>query len=312
MAELMTKLYAQYGPQLNEIGNQIALQNAMASAQRDTDVLAGPGQDLIRQALEAAKLYDPEFFKTRELTADRTADLLRSVNLGSGLSETERREVEQGLAREGQARGTAGAPSQTETVSNAMQYGQAGRNRELQSQSALAQAISASTQFLPASRSGVDVFQVATGKPSGANTGENKFTGVQMPGQEAYGLAGQLFGNIGQSQRQQADIKATANLNEKDWLDQFSQFSGALGNLGGIIGGAAAFCWTAREVYGAKDVRWQIFRQWMLNHAPKWLLRLYIKHGQRLAWWLHDKPKLKNVIKHFMNKAIERNYGWNT
>lgn len=311
-AELMTRLYEQYGPQLNQIGNDIARQNAMSQAERDRDVLAGPGQELIQQALEAAKLYDPEFFKTRETTAGRLEDLLGSIDLSGGLSETERREIEQGLAREGQQRGTAGAPNQTEIVGNAMRYGEAGRNRVTQNQNALSQAIAASTAFLPASRSGVDVFQVATGRSSGANAGENKFTGITTPGQEAYNMAGTLFGNAGANTLQNSQIDATKKLNEKDWLDQFSQFTGALGNLGSLAGGAFAMCWVAREVYGVNSPCWIIFRQWLTNRAPSWLRKVYMQYGQQFAWWLHDKPKLKTLIRSAMNNVISKNYGWNT
>lgn len=308
-AQLMTDLYEQFGPQLNQIGNEIARTNAMETASRDRDVLAGPGKELLTELQAAMQQMDPEFYATRELTSNRLADLMKSIDLSGALSETERREIEQGLAREGVARGTANAPNQSETVANAMQYGQAGRNRQMQNQNNLSQAIAASTQFLPASRTGVDPFLVATGRASVPNTGENKFTGITTPGNEAQNLTNTLFGNVGQTGLQNAQIDATAKLNEKDWLDQFSQFAGAFGNLtGGIAGIAGAMCWVAREVYGEKNPRWQIFRQWLLNKAPTLLRNLYIAHGQRFAWWIHDKPKLKTFIRHLMNNVIRRNY----
>lgn len=304
MAELMTQLYKTYGPQLNKIGNEIALTNAMAAAERDKSVLEGPGKDLVKQALETAKIYDPEFFATREKTAGRLGELMDSIDLEGDLSPTERREIAQRLELENQERGTAGAPSQTETVANAMRYGEAGRKRVLENQGALGNAIMAASNFLPASRSGVDVFQVATGKTSMPNTGESKFTGVNMPGQEAYQLAGGLFGNIGNASTQQADIKATAKLNEKDWLDQFQQFTSGLSNLGGLMGGAM-MCWVAREVYGIDNPSWLTFRNWMFTAAPTWLFNFYAKHGQGISLFIRNKPRIKRILRYWMDSKIK-------
>ena len=156
---------------------------------------------------------------------------MRSIDLSGGLSLSELREIEQGLAREGNIRGTFGAPSNLDTLANAMTYGQAGRARQVENQNQLAKAISASTAFLPASRSGMDVFQVATGKPSVPNTGENKFTGINNPSfGDVTSLSNPLLSNLNQQQLQNNQIKA----NEKDWLDQFVQFTEGLGNIGSV------------------------------------------------------------------------------
>lgn len=237
-AALMTELYKTYGPQLNEIGNQIARQNAIASAQRDTDVLRGPGKELVQQALETAKLYDPEYFSTRALTGQRTNDLLNSINLSGGLSSTELDAITKGMARENAAQGREiNTPSNFDTVANATQYGAAGRQRQIENQNQLSKAIQASTQFLPAAKSGVDVFQVATGRSSTPNTGDSRFTGISQANQDANSQASQLLNAQTSMWTTNQNNQLQRDLNQKDWADYLGQVTSSLGNIaGGVLG----------------------------------------------------------------------------
>lgn len=219
---LQTQLYQQFGPQLNEIGNQIARQNAVAQAGTDLAVLQGPGNELIKQGLAAQQLVDPEFFRTRALASDKTAELLNSVNLG-GLSGGERAEIERSTARDNAARGIE-APTATSTVSNAMNFGNALNNKR----AVLANAINTATSFLPASKTGIDPFQVATGRSGTANTGENKFTGTNDVGGAGTQLANNVLGQIGSFQNTAMGI----NANRRDSLDRFGQvMDSTLGNI---------------------------------------------------------------------------------
>ncbi len=70
-------------------------------------------------------------------------------------------------------------------------------------------------------------------------------------------------------------------------------------NFGGI-------CWVAREVYGADDPRWLLFRAWLLTEAPDWLREAYIEHGEEFAAWLHDKPLAKAAVKALMDRVVEK------
>jgi hypothetical protein len=84
--------------------------------------------------------------------------------------------------------------------------------------------------------------------------------------------------------------------------------------LGGMATGGTGFflkppnppttCWVAREVYGTKDIKWEIFRDWLLNESPKWLCKLYIKHGEKFAKYISNKPILKSIIKSMMNLVV--------
>lgn len=62
-------------------------------------------------------------------------------------------------------------------------------------------------------------------------------------------------------------------------------------------------CWVAREVYGAEDLRWLQFRQWLTRYAPDWLYNLYFKHGERFAGVVRKVPVLKRILRPLMDRA---------
>lgn len=299
LAELMTRIYGTYGPQLNEIGNAIARVNALDQVERDSAALERSRSSLIPQALEAAKLYDPEYFSTRELASSRLKDLLDNIDLTSGLSDVERREIAQSQAQEGTRRGTYNAPSNLATVSNALQYGQAGFNRLQTNRNALSQAIAGAVQALPAMKSGVDVFQVATGKSSFPNTGDARFTGIPNVNSEADRAL-----NIGQqlgSNAQGIDLtNMQINASKKDWLDKLNQITSSVGNIVGAAGSIAGLCWIARKVFGEDDYRWKDFRYWLVNQAPLTLYSLYASRGKMIA------DKLTNTDLGLIKLLMER------
>jgi hypothetical protein len=39
----------------------------------------------------------------------------------------------------------------------------------------------------------------------------------------------------------------------------------------------AAACGIARAVYGTEDTRWKVWRNWLMNHAPRWVRRFYLR-----------------------------------
>lgn len=65
-------------------------------------------------------------------------------------------------------------------------------------------------------------------------------------------------------------------------------------------------CWVARAVYGVGNPRWIVFRVWLLSQAPSWFRWLYLRHGERFASWLDDKPRLRHFIRRWMDKKVVR------
>jgi hypothetical protein len=81
--------------------------------------------------------------------------------------------------------------------------------------------------------------------------------------------------------------------------------AGGMGGGGGGMGGGG-MCWVAREVYGADDPRWLVFRHWLVTEAPIWLRDVYARHGEAFAGWIHDKPAVKSVVRSLMDQAVSR------
>lgn len=68
--------------------------------------------------------------------------------------------------------------------------------------------------------------------------------------------------------------------------------------------GGMGMCWVAREVYGATDPRWLLFRSWLQTDAPRWLHDLYAAHGEAFAAWIHGRPLVKSGLRTLMDRAI--------
>ncbi len=69
---------------------------------------------------------------------------------------------------------------------------------------------------------------------------------------------------------------------------------------------SSSSCWIARAVYGARNPRWLVFRFWLLQLAPAWFRGLYLRHGERFASWLDDKPRVRHLIRRWMDARIDR------
>jgi hypothetical protein len=47
------------------------------------------------------------------------------------------------------------------------------------------------------------------------------------------------------------------------------------------------------------------FREWLNHKAPRWFDRLYIKYGERFAKFISNKPRLKEIIRKWMDNRIK-------
>lgn len=75
-------------------------------------------------------------------------------------------------------------------------------------------------------------------------------------------------------------------------------FLQGLGTGASVFASMGGFCWVAAELYGGwfepKTINARRFFQFK---APKWMLKLYIKHGEKFAHFISNKPILKAMIK---------------
>ena len=81
--------------------------------------------------------------------------------------------------------------------------------------------------------------------------------------------------------------------------------AGMAAGSGGTILSGFGICWVAREVYGVTNPNWLLFRSWLLNDSPSWFKKIYIKHGEKFAKFISNKPLLKNIIRSWMNTKLK-------
>lgn len=84
--------------------------------------------------------------------------------------------------------------------------------------------------------------------------------------------------------------------------------AGLFSGLGQLGAAAIQFCWVAREVYGQNNPMWLLFRGWLLDEAPSWFRKIYIKHGERFAEFISNKPFIKSFIRKWMTSIVKKHY----
>jgi hypothetical protein len=260
-----------------------ALQREQLQLQRESDV--GALQEFAPQVVEAYRAADPASTAIAERMSRRA--------LGQ-LTPEEERNIQQRSRQASLSRGRIGDSSSI--AAEAL-----GRSDYT---SQFAQPAFAMNRQLAG-----DVGMTLLGRPSAAVG-----LGGSMLGQAQQGAAGQmgpqLFDpnmgiNMALQQRGQ-DISYQGAMAQAN----ASKSSGLFGAAGSILGGMATsgtgfFCWVAREVYGIENPKWLEFREWMLNDAPSWLRNLYIKYGERIAKFISNKPRVKSIIRKWMNTKIK-------
>lgn len=214
-AELLNNLYKSYGPSLAQTGTQVENINRTGAAQTDLDILRGSGGDLAREAVKIDKELNPEYYATRQAEAGKLGDLLSSINLNNPNPEAERLVNQENIRS-----GTLNTPSTTNTVSNAISFGNEAQKRR----DALTTALNAATNFLAPSQGQFNPVVTALNRPS-TNAGANQFAGVQNPtlGSSA-NIGSNFLGNISSLKGQENQI----NANRRDALDRVTQVMGSI------------------------------------------------------------------------------------
>jgi hypothetical protein len=68
----------------------------------------------------------------------------------------------------------------------------------------------------------------------------------------------------------------------------------------------APSCWIARAAFGETDIRWIIFREWLVVDAPGWFRNLYIRHGEAIGSRLQRHPSMQRLVRALMMPAVNR------
>lgn len=277
------------GRDISKIGRELSREEQLAAAQTEADILKGPGQEAFRQSLALQKEADPEYYKNRELLMSDLDKAFANLGDPNQLSKGE----SEGIAR---ALGRTNSPvaSPMQTISNAMTFGENQAKRRAEHTG----LINLRSNVTPNLRSGMDAGAVATRRTILPNFGQSNYTGIQTPGIATANTLGQNFMNMA----------SATDINRQNAYVAKNQGAGIGQGTGKIIGAiaAGAACWVAREVYGETNPKWLIFRKWLLNEAPRALRWAYLKFGERFARWISDKPAWKNVVRHFMDKVVNR------
>jgi hypothetical protein len=68
-------------------------------------------------------------------------------------------------------------------------------------------------------------------------------------------------------------------------------------------------CWVARAAFGEHDIRWMIFRAWLLEDAPAWFRAAYLRHGPVVATKIESRDRIRALVRTLMMGPIRRKLG---
>ena len=251
-------LSKQFMPQFTDQGIAQDKQQRLGQAANDLAVLNGPGKELTSAALAAQEQADPEFYKERAQSSDALTKLFGSLDTPTGqLSGGEQAAIERSNAQDNNRNGVVN-PTATSTITNAMNFGNAAAAKKQQQQGAISAAVNTATGQMPASKSGIDTFQLTTGRSSMPNQGLSQFAGTKdLAGANAQASSG-LMGNIQSNMANAQNI----NANRRDSLDRMSQVLGSMPSV--------SCCWIWRERYGSgAAIPWYVRASRDLHYTPR-------------------------------------------
>lgn len=250
------------------------------------------GADYVTENRKQQELADPEAFKSRQLLGTQINE---DLALGDQLSDSQRRNVEQQTRKAQVARGNllGDNPAIDEAIATSGYGEQLKQQRQANAQAfntlqPLAQYNAAAAQ------TGAAPYQpIGAGAQYSNNVNPNAGAQGTSFASNVYGTTAGIYSN---------QLAASQN-QSNPWMTGL----GTLGGIGATLGaGVLSACWVAREVFGIRDPRWQIFRRWLFTKAPSWLRLLYLKHGMQFAGVVRKNPWMKLVLKPMM-KFIIRN-----
>ena len=245
-----------------------------------------------REALDAANPEQAALLK--ELNAQAMGDL----ELGGQLNAGERRTINQSARGAQAARGFGYGINDAAIESWANLQGSEQKRQQRQG---FAQSMVGMNKATAA-----DPFMAILGRPSSMNPmmsgGVVGQAGGFNPG-AMFSPESQYAGDI-HNQNYQGELSArTASAKNKA-----SMIGAGMGAFGSMMGGGDKpwflGCWVAREVFGNDNPQWLAFYDWKEANAPKWFKKLYDSFGERFAKFISNKPKLKKIVKTWMEDKI--------
>lgn len=280
-------IYASIQPQLS------AMEAASSRSQRMEDL--ANVEELGGRATDVLLGSDP--YK-KQLSDELSRQALSELQAGATLDPALRREVQQSYRQAATARGMAYNPSSAaeEAYFTGLQAEQLRRNRQQFAQQALGQR-----QQLTG-----DPFMQILGRPGQA------FASAPGYGQQGFAM-GQTTARLFSPESQYASDLAASNqqalmaTNMARAQMSAGRNAGIGSALGGIAGGigAAYACHVAREVYGEENPKWVAFYFWKENDGPRWFKALYNEYSEQWAAFIKNKPKLKSLIRWWMDGKIK-------
>ena len=259
---------------------------------REGDIAAV--ERLGQRATEAFRQANPE---QAALMAELNRQAQQELAAGASLPPAMARELEQQVRGAQAARGMGFGVSDIsqEALVKGLQAEQLQRRRQAFAQQMV--GLNAATA--------ADPFMAILGRPGvGIAAGQGLAAqGQGMAPQQVFNPESAYAGSLAAS-----NYNAQLNANIASANARAGVASGAMQGLGNMLS-FKPICWVAREVYGADNPMWLLFRHWMLNESPGWFRKAYIKYGQRFAGWLSKNEWLKPSIKKWMDSRIKKLIG---
>ena len=124
-----------------------------------------------------------------------------------------------------------------------------------------------------------------------------------MAGFRGAQTAANIYGSLSDYAAQTYGAYSRAIASQPSFGQEFGNIASGLGSLFSFSG-KLPFCWVAREVYGVDNPKWLQFREWMLTKASDNLRNYYVMNGEKIAKSIRNKPKIKAIIRKWMDSKI--------
>lgn len=186
----------QFGQSAAQQGQQLQGSNNQAGLDQVNKSLTGTGGQNVINADNINRSINPEYYANRSAASKGGTDLINSINL-KGLSPGEEAAIERSTNQTNSATGNLGLINPTNTISNAMNFGNAmaGKRQEMSN------AVNTNTNLMNSSQSSNfgNVMQGALTQPN-SSTGTNfGLASLPLNGSQAFSGGAGLMNSIGQT-----------------------------------------------------------------------------------------------------------------